>query len=440
MKTDLIKQLPLVALVLLFQIPLGSYAQELHLSISELFALTSKNSERIKLAQWSVEQSKEKIGLAKSARLPDIETDISYSYLSDITIWDPHFNNREIAAMPHNGMKFGLEATQIIFAGGRINKNIEKESLASQVAYLNLEKDEADIKLLLVGKYLDLYKLIKQRGVFEQNIKLSLLRLKNIKSLNEEGMVTHNDITRSELQLSRLELNLEEVDNSIEIINHELCSTLGLDEHTQIHPEEVDERLIQSERTYDDWMAEAVSKLPENKISTLQLQLAQKELDLVKAQRLPVLNFFAANHLQRPLTIVIPAQDIFFNEYQIGLKLKYDISSLYHVREKISLAKHDISYSETAVKLQLQEVDQRVHHAFIKYKEAISKMDTYRKNVSLAQENYEQIEVKYFNQLALLVDMIDASNEKLNAELQLQNAEAERVFNFYKLERTTGNL
>lgn len=440
MKTDLIKQLPLVALVLLFQIPLGSYAQELHLSISELFALTSKNSERIKLAQWSIEQSKEKIGLAKSARLPDIETDISYSYLSDITIWDPHFNNREIAAMPHNGMKFGLEATQIIFAGGRINKNIEKESLASQVAYLNLEKDEADVKLLLVGKYLDLYKLIKQKVVFEQNIKLSLLRLKNIESLNAEGMVTHNDITRSQLQLSRLELNLEEVDNSIEIINHELCVTLGLAEHTQIYPEEIDERLIQSERSYDDWISEAVSKLPENKISAIQLQLAQNELDLVKAQRLPVLNFFADNHLQRPLTIVVPAQDIFLNEYQIGLKLKYDISSLYHVKEKISLAKHGISYSETAVKLQLQEIDQRVHHAFIKYKEAISKMDTYRKNVELAQENYEQIEVKYFNQLALLVDMIDASNEKLNAELQLQNGQAERIFNFYKLERTTGNL
>ncbi len=440
MKTDLIKQLRLLALVLFLQIPLGSDAQELHLSISELFALTSKNSERIKLSEWSLEQSKEKISIAKSARLPEIGTEISYSYLSDISIWDPHFDNREVAAMPHNGMKFGLEASQIIFAGGRINKNIEKESLASQVAYLNLKKEEADVKLLLVGKYLDLYKLSKQRTVFEQNIKLSMLRLKNIESLNTEGMVTHNDITRSQLQLSRLELNLEEIDNAIEIIKHELSVTLGLDEQVDIHTEEIDERLIYSERSYQEWIDEAFSKLPENKISALQLQLAQNGLDLVKAQRLPVLNFFADNYLQRPLKIVVPAQDIFFNEYQIGLKLKYDISSLYHVKEKISLAKRGISYSETALKLQSQEINQTVHRAFIKYREAISKMDTYRKNVLLAQENYTQIEMKYFNQLALVVDMIDASNEKLNAELQLQNGQAERIFNFFKLERATGNL
>lgn len=58
----------------------------------------------------------------------------------------------------------------------------------------------------------------------------------------------------------------------------------------------------------------------------------------------------------------------------------------------------------------------------------------------LAGENYEQVKTKYFNQLALMVDLIDASNAKFEAELELKNAEAEILYQYYQILRTLGKL
>lgn len=440
MKRGLKESVQTAVILLFLQVPIRVYSQDLHLSIPELFDLTIQHSTRLKMDEWQIATSQDKIALAKTGRLPELSTDLSYAYLSDIALWDKHFDNRQDAAMPHNGMKFGLAASQLIFAGGKVTKNIQQQQLVNQVAVLNFQKDAADIKLLLVGKYLDLYKLAKQREVFRQNIQLGALRLKNIENLHAEGMVTQNDITRSQLQLSRLRLNLEEIENAITVVNRDLCITLGLDVNTHIQTDELEDWKLESGISYEQRLLQAETQLAENKISATQLEMARNQLGLVKSQRFPVLNLFAGNNLQRPLATVVPAQDIFYNDYQVGLKLHYDIASLYHNKEKINLAKHEVAYSESAVQWEMQETEQRVHRAYIQFNEACSKIAIFRDQVVLAQENYLQVETKYFNQLALLVDMIDASNEKLNAELDLQNGLAERVFNFYKLEQTTGNL
>jgi len=62
------------------------------------------------------------------------------------------------------------------------------------------------------------------------------------------------------------------------------------------------------------------------------------------------------------------------------------------------------------------------------------------KNKDLTEENYRIMESKYNNQLAILLDMIDASNAKLDAELQYTNSEINIVFAYYKLLKESGKM
>ena len=78
--------------------------------------------------------------------------------------------------------------------------------------------------------------------------------------------------------------------------------------------------------------------------------------------------------------------------------------------------------------------------AYLKYNEAISQKATYLESKRLAEENYKIIEKKYLNQLALITEMLDASNSKLEAELQYVNSEINILQAYYNVLKTVGTL
>ncbi len=439
-KLRLTKAIKMLFTALIFFIFPTIYGQQKKLSVEELFELALKNSEELKKSKNAITLAEGVKSVAKSAQFPEIGTHVSYSYLGDATIWDAHFENKTTASIPHQGIKFGLDASQIVYAGGIIQSNIVKADLSTQLAGLNFDKHWSDIKLLLIGKYLDLYKLQEQKAVFIKNIKLSKLRLQNIQALYEEGMVTHNDITRSQLQLSRLQLNLEEIESLIAIENHDLCLVLGLDLSTQLSIENIVIAEDNPNLNYQSWLALGQEKLPENKIVRLNEERFLREIDIQKGAQLPTIALFAGNELQRPVMTTSPIEDLYLNAYQVGVKLQYNLSSLYRARKKIKVAQQEWALSQQDVVIQDQNMEQQIYAAYILYQQAGSQIQTFRDNVGLAIENYEQIETKYFNQLALMVDMLDASNARLQAELELKNAEAKRVYTYYKLKRTAGTI
>ena len=58
----------------------------------------------------------------------------------------------------------------------------------------------------------------------------------------------------------------------------------------------------------------------------------------------------------------------------------------------------------------------------------------------LARQNYQVVSDRYLNQLALITDMLDASNIRLNAELQEVDARINIVYAYYKMKYIAGTL
>ena len=63
-----------------------------------------------------------------------------------------------------------------------------------------------------------------------------------------------------------------------------------------------------------------------------------------------------------------------------------------------------------------------------------------RKQVELATQHYDVTQNRYNNGLALLTDMLDASNMKLSADMHLVNAQINLIYNYYKLKFDTSSL
>lgn len=54
--------------------------------------------------------------------------------------------------------------------------------------------------------------------------------------------------------------------------------------------------------------------------------------------------------------------------------------------------------------------------AWTNYQQSYVELQTQQKSVELARQNFEVVNDRYINRLALVTDMIDASNMRLDAE------------------------
>ena len=81
-----------------------------------------------------------------------------------------------------------------------------------------------------------------------------------------------------------------------------------------------------------------------------------------------------------------------------------------------------------------------IHEAQTLYEQSFAELDTQRKSVELATQNYQVVNERYLNQLALVTDMIDASNIRLNAELQEVDARIQTLYAYYRVLYAAGRI
>lgn len=420
-----------------------SFAQNLQhqkLSIEQMFNLAELNSKSIRTAGFAEEEAQEAVKVAKNQLLPSIDVSLSASYLGDGWMADRNFSNGTNAPMPHFSNNFAVEATQVVYAGGAITGGIAIAKLQQQIARLDKENNRQDIRFLLVGNYLELHKLQNQAEVYMKNIEQTQRLLSDIKAKQSEGLALKNDITRYELQLKSLELALTQVQNSRVIINNQLITVLGLPQETVIDIETSIADQLPLLMAEAHWQETATEVSPLLKQAQLGIDISKQNEKITKAERLPSVALFAGDHLDGPITIEVPPIDKNFNYWYVGVGIKYNIASLYKTNKKTRQARLSTRKAIESRELLQENIQTQIKAAHVRFAESFTIYDTQMKSLELAEQNYEVVNNRYLNELALITDMLDASNSKLSAELQVANARINILFNYYKLKKAAGNL
>lgn len=416
------------------------YAQTRQMGIDEMFRLADEQSKSVQTYRTGADAADEALRAAKAQRLPDISVSLSASYLGDGRIWDRDFGNGMKVDMPHFGNNFTLEAQQVVYSGGAISSGIRQAELAKTLAQLDMQKNVQEIRFMLVGNYLDLYKLDNQMKVLEKNIGLTEQVIANMKARREQGTVLKNDITRYELQREQLKLQLSRVADMRKIANHQLATTLHLPEGTVISP---DTTLLEQQitaLTENDWQQAAKANNIDLKQAQASISMNEQKVRQERAELLPHIAIVAEEHLDGPVTIEVPALDNNFNYWYIGIGIKYNLSSLFKNNRRMKQARLNVRRAREQHELAQEQVNNAVQVGYVNFLTAFTDLRTQENSVKLADENYAVTSHRYKNEMALLTDMLDASNTKLGADLDLVNARINVVYNFYKMKYITHTL
>ena len=226
-----------LVMLLLVLCPLALHSQQRTLTLDELFALADANSKALQVSDYGIKAAHEEALGARNSRLPSVNASLSGSYIGDGYLCDRDFKNGMRIDMPHFGNNFALQVAQVLYAGGAINSGIALADLGEQMADLEFSQKQQEVRFLLTGYYLDIFKLSNQLKVYDENIALTEQLLQSLRDREQEGLALKNDVTRFELQLEGLRLQREHIANGKEIINYQLNQVIGLDANVEICPD-----------------------------------------------------------------------------------------------------------------------------------------------------------------------------------------------------------
>jgi outer membrane protein TolC len=416
------------------------FSQEIkQLTAKEVAELAVQNHQQLKVTAQNIDIAKQQTGVTKLQKLPTITASTSQFYLGNVVAIDSDFSNSTTIPMPHYGSSYAVQATQLIFKGGLVNKSIELAGLREQLAQLDLERNQQDVKFLVISNYLDIYKILNQESVFQNNKKLAQERLKNIQKFYQQGMVTRNEVIRGELAIKNLDQGILTLANNKKILNYNLSIALGLPTDTEIIPIE---SLTNKETGVgmDYYINLAHETNPQLKSAKKNIDVADKNIEIIKTDKMPTLAGFGGYTMQRPITTRNPVLDMYSGGWQTGVSLSYNIDNLYKTKERVKLGELQKTQAGDAMTLVQQNVDMAVNAAYVKYQESIQQAEILDDAKKLAEENYKITEAKYLNQLAVQAEMIDAQNQKLQSELDFANAEINVLYQYYNVLKSTGTL
>lgn len=430
-------------------------------TLTTLYDLADRQSQKVRVSEVALRAADEGVAAAKSALLPSVDLSLQGSYTGNAFMLSRGFSGNGTTDYivpgvgtipvangkqdtPHWGNSFTAQVSQVVYAGGAIRSGIRMAELGKEMAELDVEKNRQEVRFLLTGYYLDLCKLDNQIEVVRQNIALTQKEIEQMKARREEGTVLQNDITRYEFQLQSLELTLTKLTDASTVINHQLVTTLHLPEQTVIAPDknELDTEInaLSAIATQETWQQTAADNNLGIRQATVATNLAEQKVKQIKAESLPSVAVVAENQLYGPYTQDLIPKDCNVNVWFVGIGVKFSLGSLWKNKHNIRKARIEHQQSQEALSLAREGVENDVQASYTNLLTSYTEVKTQQKQVELANQNYSVVQNRYQNDLALLTDMVDASNMKLSAEMALVNARIGMLYNFYKLKYVTNTL
>lgn len=417
----------------------GMAQTQRRLTANELFSMIESGNNTLNATKTDVSVAAQGIEEAKNKRLPDIGASLSLSYTGNVLITDRNFSHAKGVSQPHFGNSFALEAQQVVYAGGAITTGIKLAELQKSVAENAVTLTRNQLRFIAIGQFLELSKLDNGIKVYDSNIALTERLIADIKAKQTQGMALKNDVTRYELQMESLKLGKRQLEDQKSILSHQLCNALGIED--AIIVPDIDLTATGYELMSEkDLQSDALVNAPQIRQSELATNVAEQQLKLAKSELLPKVAVVAADNFTGPFTYDIPLINKNFNVWYVGVGVKYSLSSLFKTPKSVRRAEAQLRQSQEAHAVTNENVNNQVHQAYTMHQQAYAELRTQQKSVELANQNFQVVQNRYANQLALITDMIDASNVKLNAELQEVNAQINIAYTYYNVKYVTGKI
>lgn len=387
----------------------------------------------MKVAEAAKNTSEYKVQSAKNNRLPDISLSGQYMHLFTTTNVDIKL------PMQSSGGGMGVEPNQLllgqasasvpVFAGFKIKNAIKSNELMVDLSNLQIEATKENVVWQAINLYFGLYKTQRSIDVLNENLVRANQRVKDFQNFLDNGIIARNDLLRAKLQASNVQVAIDEAETQYKNINYRLNLLTGQDESKIVHVDNV-ETLKTINQNSQDYVNHT-----DIKSYDVKNQIADSQIKIAKAAYYPQLAV-SAGYIAMDIDKVASVT----NATNVGVGLKYDLSSLYKNKAEVEIAKAQKLENEMQKETTIDKAKVEMNEAFQKYDLAKKKNNVYKEAVEQANENYRIVKDKNDNGLADTDDLLEADVQQLQAKINQVVGDADEQLAIYEYYYTTGIL
>ena len=387
-----------------------AHAQETNVSLQEVIQQSLQNNKSVKVAEAAKNTSEYKVQSAKNNRLPDISLSGQYMHLFTTTNVDIKL------PMQSSGGGMGVEPNQLllgqasasvpVFAGFKIKNAIKSSELMVDLSNLQIEATKENVVWQAINLYFGLYKTQRSIDVLNENLVRANQRVKDFQNFLDNGIIARNDLLRAKLQASNVQVAIDEAETQYKNINYRLNLLTGQDETKIVHVDNV-ETLKTINQNSQDYVNRT-----DIKSYDVKNQIADSQIKIAKAAYYPQLAV-SAGYIAMDIDKVASVT----NATNVGVGLKYDLSSLYKNKAEVEIAKAQKLENEMQKETTIDKAKVEMNEAFQKYDLAKKKNNVYKEAVEQANENYRIVKDKNDNGLADTDDLLEADVQQLQAKI-----------------------
>ncbi|RRT92146.1 TolC family protein [Empedobacter falsenii] len=284
-----------------------------------------------------------------------------------------------------------------------------------------MEATKENVVWQAINLYFGLYKTQRSIDVLNENLVRANQRVKDFQNFLDNGIIARNDLLRAKLQASNVQVAIDEAETQYKNINYRLNLLTGQDESKIVHVDNV-ETLKTINQNSQDYVNRT-----DIKSYDVKNQIADSQIKIAKAAYYPQLAV-SAGYIAMDIDKVASVT----NATNVGVGLKYDLSSLYKNKAEVEIAKAQKLENEMQKETTIDKAKVEMNEAFQKYDLAKKKNNVYKEAVEQANENYRIVKDKNDNGLADTDDLLEADVQQLQAKINQVVGDADEQLAIYE--------
>jgi outer membrane protein TolC len=403
------------------------------LSLKSIISEVVQNHPMVRKALEDLNNSDAKIGFAKSATLPNVDFESSYSRIGPIeNITIPNLGS--FSLMPHDNYTAGFNLNQTISDFGKTEKNISLEKQSKELNLQTVEDVRQKLSKAVINNYYALVYLQEAIKIKDEQISTLNEHLHYIQKKLETGSATQYEILSTQVRISAIENQKTDLETAKQVQTYQLNSLLGKpvsnvervkNELNIVNPGLQSEALITA----------ALQNRDEMKLAREKAKLAEIRYSITDYQNKPVLSGFLSAGVKDGY---IPYMNDPKANFVAGIGVKVPVFDGHRKTYNQLQAKSAIQVNDQETEIVRRNIIEEVVESQSNLQASQKKVDQSELQLKQATQAYALAKVSFDSGVITNLELLDGSTAVSESRLMVLKSKIDFTVNIYKLKSAIG--